>query len=104
MGRRSNRRKRLAKNHKRWLAYLWLSHFAFYVAFAIAVIFNPLSYLIWGIFGLRFISSMIVYGFSMKKLKMLSYLWAVPFLDIFYHIIFVPGMSIISLFSNKKSW
>lgn len=97
--------KEYKKRDKSRLGWIWLGHFTFYISFLVAILLNPFNYLILAVFGLKVILTLILYGLTLNKFKLRILIWFVPILDIIYHIILIPLISIVSLSrKNKNVW
>lgn len=90
-----------SRESKRRLAGLSLSLLLFYPSLAVALIFFPLFYVPLGLYGVRLISQMFIYGFAMKRLKETKLLFFLPLLDIMYFF-YYGYMGMITLFSRKR--
>lgn len=89
---------------KRILGYIWLSQVIFYLAFAAALVFLPTSYFVWGIFLLKIILTLIIYGKSLSKLNQKYLIFFTPLLDPVYHLFIVPNLSIAAMASKRNTW
>jgi len=96
--------KEYKKSHKWWLGGIWFSYFIFMALFALNVVISPLSLYVWGIFALRFVSSTIVSGLSLRKFGMIRLIWFMPVLELIYNVLYVPLMSLNAKFSKIISW
>jgi biofilm PGA synthesis N-glycosyltransferase PgaC len=92
------------KTHRFWLGALWLSYFLFFSLFTASLIIDVDSIIAWSIFGLRFVSAMLIYFFAASKLGVRKLLWFIPLLEILYLLILLPAFSFIASFSTKKKW
>jgi len=91
-------------SHKCWLGFVWFTYLLFMALFAVNLIVSPLSLFVWGIFALRIISMMVVYGMVLKKLKMIGLIWFLPITELIYNILYVPFMSLNAKFSKIVGW
>lgn len=90
--------------HKWRLAWLNLSHMAFYPAFVAALFFPETWIAALVVFGVRLICQYIIFGRSMKKLHDVQPLWFLPLLDIMYFGYYLI-MGMVTLFSKRrKTW
>jgi len=92
------------QKHRFWLGINYISVFLFYACFTAALVVEPLSWMVWAIFGLRLLSYLTISGFVLKKLSNLRLIWLLPFLEIIYQLILLPLFSLIAKRSNKKTW
>jgi len=92
------------KSHKIWLFLIWFSFILFASLFGLAISEDFTSYYIWGLFAVRYISIMVVAGFSLKKLRIKYLIWIFPILEALYNIIYIPVMSLVARFSKFRSW
>ncbi|MFC2114799.1 glycosyltransferase [Bacteroidota bacterium] len=92
------------KEHKFWLGALWVSYFVFFALFAAAIIREPYSLYVWGVFAFRFVVSFLIYTLIAVKLRMIKLLWFLPVFEVMHLLLFMPVLSFISSFSNKKYW
>ncbi len=89
---------------KRRLGMLWLANFLFYIVIAAACFFPTQWIPALGIFSLRMIIQIIIFGIAGKKLNF-KYVWlAAPFMDFLFQIIIMPLMGMGSMFSKKSDW
>jgi hypothetical protein len=83
--------------HKFLLGLYTGSHFLLYPLLALNILITPepLSWYVWGAFGLRFVVQAVVYYGSMRKLMEKDLFWWFPLLDLWqfmYYIIFAPAL------------
>ena len=87
---------------KRRLGFLWFANFIFYIAIALGCIWPGLLFPTLGVFALRMILQLIIFGMAGKKLYS-PYLWiAAPILDIFFQVLLMPFLGLIGIFSRKR--
>ena len=89
---------------KRRLGFLWLANFLFYTSIALGCIWPGLLFPTLGVFLLRMILQLIIFGMAGKKLHS-PYLWvAAPILDIFFQVLLMPYLGLVGLFTKKRDW
>lgn len=89
--------------HKRILTLQVLSAVFFYIFLAILIVLKAQWWVLLGIFLIRFISQLVIYGKALKQLHYKDLVYGLLFLDIIYYF-YVLTLGIVSVFKKKVQW
>lgn len=89
--------------HKFLLGSYFLSHLMFYAGLVVLLPFQFNWEIIVGVYVLRLIVQLIIFGRSMKKLREMDLIWFLPFFD-FMVFVFYPVLGVVNLFFKNKTW
>jgi hypothetical protein len=96
-------RKHFKFGHRATISIFNTTTFFFYLLFAVLLVSGHYFELVTGAFAIRFISQLVIFGFTQKKLSEKRLLIFTPLLEIMHVLIdFLLWISL--LFSGKKKW